>query len=339
MQAVILAAGAGSRLLNLTQSRSKAMLPIAGLPLVERVMTSISACSIEEFILVIRPDDTEIVTHFNRHSRLGAQNAQIQFAVQNQARGTAHALSIAAPFIKGEFIMSACDNLVSNNHLLHIVQSWLENPHIDAILSLMNVNRSQVSKTAIVTMDQLWVTSIIEKPSRENAPSTIASLPLYLFSPRILDYLTQVNRSPRGELEIQDAIRGLISDQGKVLGVMTDNRKTVTTPKDFLDINIHYLQNRLFEQKAQENCMPTVENLRIIPPVLIYQPATIGDGCSLGPNVFIEENTVIGDNSQIDNAVVLRGSHLPKQSSVSHQVIGNSPKVIADRHLPIDICR
>ena len=64
MQAVILAAGRGTRLYPITKTRTKAMCPVAGKPIIERVMDTLIAYGISDFILVISPDDSEIVGYF-----------------------------------------------------------------------------------------------------------------------------------------------------------------------------------------------------------------------------------------------------------------------------------
>ncbi len=73
MQGVILAAGKGSRLHPITVGRSKAMVPILGKPIVERVMEMLAENGIDDFILVVSPGDRDIVRYFNRESKLDAE--------------------------------------------------------------------------------------------------------------------------------------------------------------------------------------------------------------------------------------------------------------------------
>ena len=73
MQAVILAAGRGTRLYPITKTRTKAMCPVAGKPIVERVMDTLVANGISEFILVISPDDSDITEYFTHKSTIDAR--------------------------------------------------------------------------------------------------------------------------------------------------------------------------------------------------------------------------------------------------------------------------
>ncbi len=81
MQAVILAAGKGSRLNPITLNRTKAMVPILGKPIVERVMETLVQNGIRHFIMVISREDGEVGTYFREQSRL---KADIEFVVQTE---------------------------------------------------------------------------------------------------------------------------------------------------------------------------------------------------------------------------------------------------------------
>jgi dTDP-glucose pyrophosphorylase len=210
------------------------MLPILGQPIVERVMETIHANGIKDFILVVSPDDQDIVKYFNEESEL---EVNIAFAVQEERLGMANALQCAAPFIHQDFVLSACDNLASVEHVAELIKRQQKDEAIYATLSLTRIDPSSASKTGIVEMVDGRVTHIVEKPRPEEAPSNIASLPLYVFTPRILDHLPQVPLSPRGEYELQDAVQMLIEADGGVQGVFLENRLTLTGPDDLLVIN------------------------------------------------------------------------------------------------------
>ena len=78
---------------------------------------------------------------------------------------------------------------------------------------------STVMETGIVELDGEWVVRIVEKPTPEEAPSNVSSLPMYCFGQTLLGYLPEIELSPRGEYELQDAIQMLIEREGRVRGV------------------------------------------------------------------------------------------------------------------------
>src|SRR3954470_13501057 len=114
MQGVLLAAGKGKRLQPLTLERSKAMAPVAGKPLSGRVADLLVAQRIDELIVVIGPNDSEVQPYFASQANL---SVPVRFVVQHERIGMAHALGLAAPWLVGDFMMSACDNLVSIEHI------------------------------------------------------------------------------------------------------------------------------------------------------------------------------------------------------------------------------
>ena len=315
MQGVILAAGKGSRLQHITLTRSKAMLPILGRPIVERVMLDMVANGVEDFVLVVSPDDRYITHYFRRESDL---KAEVRFVYQPQRLGMANALACAAPLITDDFLLSACDNLVSAEHVGRMIDAWGWPSKPNALLTLMPVEPDRIGQVGIVEMDGPWIKRIVEKPRPEEAPSNISSLPLYCFSPRLLDYLPEVPRSPRGEYELQDAIQMLIERDGRVGGVTCKRRMTLTNAADLLAINRHYLMRTDRPQLAPQ----TVGlNTRLVTPLHIESGTVIGANCAIGPNVYIERDCRIGDGVTLQNAVVLRESVVQDGAMVTDQVV------------------
>lgn len=316
MQGVILAAGKGSRLHPITVNRSKAMLPILGRPMVERVMETLWHNSVREFILVVSDTDAEVVRYFQTESQM---QADVQFVTQSERKGMANALQQAAPLIHGDFVLSACDNLVSEAHVAELISMHRREPNIQGTLSVMRIPESMLGRTGIVEIKNGWVTRILEKPKPEEAPTNIASLPLYIFKPAILDYLPEVKLSPRGEYELQDAIQMLIERRGHVQCVFVPGRLTVTGPEDLLAINRHYLLNG--HDRPQLAPFTVGNNTHLITPLRIEQGTVIGEGCVIGPRVYIERDCHIGDNVTIKDAVVLRETHIPDGVVVIGEVV------------------
>jgi len=231
----------------------------------------------------------------------------------------ANALACAAPLITDDFILSACDNLVSAEHVGRMIDAWQWPDKPNAVLMLMPVEPERVGQTGIVEMDGPWIKRIVEKPRPEEATSNISSLPLYCFSPRILDYLPEVRPSARGEYELQDAIQMLINRDGRVGGVTCKRRLTLTNAADLLALNRHYLtQGADRPQLAPQTVGP---NTQLVTPLHIEKGTVIGGNWVIGPNVYIERDCRIGDSVIISNAVVLRETVVPDGTTIVDQVV------------------
>jgi dTDP-glucose pyrophosphorylase len=310
VQAVILAAGKGKRLHPITATRTKAMAPILGLPIVERVMEPMVANGIQDFILVTSPDDDEILAHFQDRSRLGVK---VRLVPQPAPLGMGHALLQAAPYIQGDFILSACDNLVEAHQIQALLETWTSRSP-EAILTTLRVGPEEIVRMGIVAVDGDRITRIVEKPTLEDAPSNIGSVPLYVFTHRLLTYLAEIKPSSRGEYELQDAIQNLIDQGGDVRAFALSDRKDLTHPDDLLEINLRFLAQ--IQPNTNVNLGTVAANTRLVSPFHIEAGVKIGANCTIGPNVYIETGATIGDEVRLENAVVLR------HRTISDRVVG-----------------
>lgn len=316
--AIILAAGKGSRLDPLTRHRSKAMMPVLGVPIIERILENLLSNGLRDFIIVAQPNDLKLIRYFRCQSRL---DVQIHLVFQHQPRGTADALRKAAPLLQDDFILSSCDSLIDESNINHLITTWRSNPHLGAALALMPISDPDIEYGGIVEMDGDHISKIIEKPAPRQTRSHISSLPLYCFSPRILEFLQQVPLSPRGEYEIQDAIQMLIENNIPVEGVFVDQRLSLTNPKDLLAINLYYLKKD--SGYAKSSFSRIGRNCQLKPPYHTESGTIIGNDCSIGPSVYIERNCRIGDRVRLQNAVVLEGVSIVNNTAVDGNVIFN----------------
>jgi glucose-1-phosphate thymidylyltransferase len=230
----------------------------------------------------------------------------------------ANALSLAAPHIHGPFLMSACDNLTPPEHVAALLATH-QAEQAGATLSLMPIDPALVQRTGVVDLREKRIYRIVEKPSPAEAPSNIASLPLYVFSPKLLEYLPEVKPSARGEYELQDAIQMLIDRGGYVTGVFTASRLQLTNATDLLALNRHYLTHG--DDTPQLAPQSVGQHTHLITPLRIEEGTTIGPGCTIGPRVYIERNCRIGANVLIKDAVILRDTTIEDGRQIVGEVV------------------
>ncbi len=315
MQAVILAAGKGKRLRPVTLRMSKAMAPILGKPIVERVMDNLLEVGIKEFILVVSEEDDEIINHFSNNPKPGVD---IKFTFQRERLGMANALMTVSDMVRGDFIVSACDNIVPVSHISEILDSHLSQDN-NATLSLMRMDWAKLSRSSSVKLEGDVVKMIIEKPSPQEAPTNIASITLYTFKPHLFNYLPEVKLSPRGEYELQDAIQMMIDNDGGVKGIMTEQRFHLTSAADLININMHYLAKDDHIRDLSQLDMGS--DSKVINPVRIEDGTIIGSNCLIGPYVYIQRDCYIPSNVTIRNAVILKEACLTENSVIEDEVV------------------
>jgi bifunctional UDP-N-acetylglucosamine pyrophosphorylase/glucosamine-1-phosphate N-acetyltransferase len=313
MQAVILAAGLGKRLRPVTERRSKAMVPVVGRPLVERALEPLVEAGFRDVVMVVGPEDEGIRRHFGPCSNLGVS---VQWATQSERLGMAHALGSAAHLIRGKFLLSACDSLVSTAHIRDLVAAARG---ADTVLSLLEVEPEAVGRSAAVEIDGERVRRIVEKPRPGEAPSSTISLPHYVLPAGLLALLANVQRSARGEYELQEAIQARIDEGARVLGVRADFRFQVSTPDDLLSLSRRLL--RADAGRLPQAAPDAGAGTRTIGPVLIEPGAAIGAGCTIGPEVYLESGCVIGDRAVVRDSLVLRGGRVAEAETVVGAVV------------------
>ena len=240
----------------------------------------------------------------------------VKFVVQKERLGMAHALGMAASSLSGRFLVSACDSLINELDVRALLE---KGANADAALSLLDVTREMVSKSAAVEMEGDRIRRIVEKPLPHEAPSLTVSLPHYVFSLRLLDFLSRLEASPRGEYEIQDAIQGLIDEGSKVVGVRAAARLQVSTPEDLL-----LLTRRLLLEGEEPRCFKPLKvgcNSNFFEPLRVESGVEIGDECNVGPEVFLESGCRIGDGAVVRRSIVLRGGRIAAGETVEDRVV------------------
>ncbi len=228
----------------------------------------------------------------------------------------AHALAAAAEFIEGPFVLSACDSLVSGEHVGEVLRAA---DSADAVLSLLDVESGLVARSASVELDGIWVRRIVEKPVPGEATSNTVSLPHYVFPRRLIDHLAGVGRSVRGEYEIQDAIQALINDGGTVVGIRAAERCQVSTPEDLLALTMQLLREEV--EPTHIATERVGEGTDLVAPLRIEAGVVIGDHCEIGPNVYLESGSSVGNGAVVRESVVLRNARVRDGQRVVAEIL------------------
>ncbi len=310
MIGVILAAGRGSRMQGLTESRPKAMLPVVGKPIVARVVEQLQQADIVRIIIVIAADDAHLRPYFQENPPAGVT---LEFVVQPYAGGMAHALMQVAPLIDDAFVVTACDSLYPENFYAELVQAHLENDS-PATLALMKLPPEVIPRASSVEIVGGRVKRIVEKPALADAPSDIGSLALYAFSPVLLNYLQRVKVSARGEMELQDAIQMMIRDAGGLGFVQTPWRWELTIPADLWELNVWWM-------RQTPTMLVVPDGVSAKPPVFVENGATIAAGVQLGGAVYIESGARIGARARLENSIVLRDGIVPPGADIRDRLV------------------
>lgn len=313
--ALVLAAGHGKRMNPLTEVIPKPMLPVAGIPFLERIFVMLRGAGIRRVITVIGYLRDQIFSFFEEKK---PWDMKIQYVVQKEPLGMAHAVKEARTLLDKEqdFLVCAADSLFSSNQVKHLIREH-KRRHASITLCLQKIKLNKPIDTALVRLENDGrVSYIIEKPLFELAPSEIACRPIYVFDNEILDQVEHVKRSSRGEYELQDAIQATIETGKQVYGILINSFITLNDIQDYLSVNW------LFLNKIGHSIRGKLANdARIITPSLVCQGSFIGSGCVVGPYGYIEAGVTLKAGVSVNNTIILSGVIVDKNAKLINSVI------------------
>ncbi|HEU4496825.1 MAG TPA: sugar phosphate nucleotidyltransferase [Flavobacterium sp.] len=319
MKIIVPMAGRGSRLRPHTLTVPKPLIPIAGKPIVHRLVEDIAGVinqEIEEIAFIIHKDfgkqvEAELIAIAEK---LGAKGV---ISYQNEALGTAHAIMCAKESLSGQVVVAYADTLFRADFTL--------DQQADSVVWVKQVE--DPSAFGVVQLnDRNEIVDFVEKP--KNFISDLAIIGIYYFKSgeilrEELQYLLDNNVVKGGEYQLTDAlenmkVKGMRFVPGKVDEWMDCGNKNVT-----VDTNSRMLE---FLHKDGENLVDSdvrQENATIIPPCFIGKDvilvnATVGPNVSLGNGCHVQDAT-------IKNSLVQNHSHI-KNADLDNAMIGSHAK-------------
>lgn len=310
---IVMAASPSRGMESLTRTRPKAMLPILGKPMIAWVMDAYYKADIRQFTVVVGEQEGSVVEWLTTQWH---RDVQLRFAPQGIQRGTASTLYATRSLIDAPFIITSCDNLVPEEHIVRL--AWYFESHSSdvAVLSLL-YSPDEAPETAGVLLDPRGnVMYISEKPIGAHQ-DFMTTLPVYGFTPEILNYLDRVPVMEEiGGRVLATAIQMMIDDKKVVGAVQADWRIRFETPQDLLNANMHFLHQQL-EPCLLSELPPSVQ---VTPPVYVDTGVVVNNGAQIGPNVYLESGTIIGADSTVKDAVVL-GRQIGHNQHIEGQLV------------------
>lgn len=232
MKAVILAAGKGTRMGELTDETPKPMLLVDGRPILEHIITRLRGVGISEFCVITGWKAEVVEDYFGDGADFQAAITYVRQQVQD---GTGKAPDLAKEFLAGEpFLLTYGDILVKPDTYQQMLVRWAEGE----FSGLVTVTGSEdVTKGGLFFFDQEFrLQHLVEKPSKEQLDDLRASgwikegesvwynAGIYCFSSSLFEYTSQLEKSPRGEYELTDALTNMLSDEHSLIGLAIADR-------------------------------------------------------------------------------------------------------------------
>ena len=228
-KAVIPAAGMGTRLLPLTKSQPKEMLPVGRKPVIQYILEEVRSAGIEHILIITTQSKRSIEDFLEVNAVSSSEIYYIRQTIKpGLPYGLAYAISLAKGFADNEpFVVCLGDCIIksgSSDFLLkRMIESHGEHKASATIafeeVPIEEVSKYGIAKPHITGLEEFQLNDIVEKPRKEDAPSNLAVAARYVFEPEIFSYIKQTQPGLGGELQITDSIRLLLKDNHPVWGV------------------------------------------------------------------------------------------------------------------------
>ncbi|WP_298705674.1 UTP--glucose-1-phosphate uridylyltransferase GalU [uncultured Veillonella sp.] len=283
-KAVIPAAGFGTRFLPATKAQPKEMLPIVDTPAIQCIVEEALASGIEEILIITGRNKRAIEDHFDTSVELeqllqqqGKQqqlnmvrslaDIRVHFIRQKAPRGLGDAVLCAKAFIGEEpFAVLLGDDVVYNPEypcLKQLIDCY--NERGGTVLGAQYVPHEKVSSYGIVAGKQISenlyeVEGLVEKPSRDLAPSNLAVLGRYILEPEIFELLEHTPQGAGNEIQLTDALARL---SGKVYALNYEGKRyDIGDRLGYLQATVEYgLRSPLFGDEFKHYLLQLVDNL------------------------------------------------------------------------------
>ncbi|MDR1776266.1 MAG: UTP--glucose-1-phosphate uridylyltransferase GalU [Desulfovibrio sp.] len=261
---IIPVAGWGTRSLPATKNIPKEMLPVYNKPVIQYVVEEAQKAKIEDVIFVTNRDKNVIEDHFDYNLQLEsvleragkldklaevravAEMVNIMSVRQKKQLGLGHAVLCAREMVKGEpFAVMVGDDLMFGG--VPAIGQLIEVAMAEKmpVIGVMEVPFEKVSRYGIIDGQEISpgifrVSSMVEKPKREHAPSRFAIVGRYVLTPDIFDYLDKVTPGHGGEIQLTDAMQAMAQNRGMLAVRMSGMRFDAGDWAEFLTANIYF---------------------------------------------------------------------------------------------------
>jgi len=330
MKGVLLHGGLGTRLRPLTHTGPKQLIRIAGKPVSQWALEDLRDAGVREVAVVLGSLAPErVVEYYGDGSWLGLR---LTYVYQGYPYGIAHAVYTVRDFVGDEpFVVYLGDNVILEG--ISRFAKEFESSDADAMVLLVEVDDPR--RFGVARFDGSGrLIGFVEKP--KEPPSKFALAGVYFFRPpHVFEVIERLRPSWRGELEITDALQGLINAGFKVESdVIRGWWKDTGTPEDILEANRLLLDYRYKEASVKgEVTESKVEGRVIVEEGAVVRKSVERGPCFIGAGSVVEESyvgpyTSVGRNCrlvgvEVENSVLMDGVVLERLSArVMDSILG-----------------
>jgi len=323
MQAMVLAAGVGSRLDPLTAQLPKPMVPVANRPVMEHILKLLKKHGLTDILCNLHYLPASLVEHFGSGEGLGVR---IRYHHKHELSGDGGGGRTLRPYLAAETFLVVMGDLLTDADLSNIVQ---EHKAKGALATIAIKPVEDVSQFGVVkTNAEGFIKGFQEKPAPDEAVSNLASCGIYVLEPEIFDYIPASGPFGFG----RQLFPQLVLEGRAVLGVVIDSYwSDVGTIRQYRLSNFDALAGRLkLDLPGRRTGIgwlgagaSVASDCRVDGLVLLGRNSHLLEGVRIEGSVVIGDNCVVNAGAQVCDSVIWDGAIIGPSARVKDSVIGS----------------
>ncbi len=313
MQAIILAAGNGTRFAPLSLTKPKPLFSIFGISILEHNLNELVGIA-DEVFLIVGYEQEQIKKVIGDNYK----NIKINYIEQKEQNGTGAATKITFDYLDDKFLLLNGDDYYFQEDIKKV---------IDSFPCVLVKEHDSPSSFGVISIERDKVKGLEEKP--KNPSTNLVNTGLYYLPKTILEY--EIKKSGRGEYEFTDYLKKFI-EENDLNFLKAEKWFPASYPWDALDAMSAIfkslektIKGRVEEQATLKNEVIVGEGTIIKNGAYIEGPIYIGKNCIIGPNCYLRECSSIGDNCHIGQSVEIKNSIIGNNVNIAHlSYVGDS---------------
>ncbi len=322
---IILSGGWGTRLRPLTCTIPKTLIPVVNKPVIERQMLLLKEAGISEVVLAVSVMADALKSYFKDGAWLGLK---IHYTEEKKPMGTAGAIKLAEPFLKGDNFFMLNGDVILNFDFKKMLQQHELFGGIGTIASKLVEDPSRYG-VLIINDSTNQIEQFQEKekyaPPEGAKPEMPINAGVYILEPEVLSYI-----EPKKKISMERDIFPTLARDGRLYHhPITGIWKDIGKPTELLEGNI-LLMNEILSNQKGENANLIDDSLNVEGKVTIFPPCAIGEqvvirkNCSIGPNVIIGDNVYIDSGTNIKQSLIYNESYISRNVTIENSIISNN---------------
>lgn len=324
MRAVIPAAGVGKRLRPHTYTLPKALLSVAGKPIIGHILDGLVSLGVQEVVLVVGYRGDKLVDYVNEHYRF----KRVQYVEQEEREGLGHAVFLAKPFVGTEPLLIIYGDTIFEGRL----DAGIDDS-VDGCIGVKGV--VEPKRFGIVEVEGDRIVRLVEKPKAPRSNLAIVGVN-YIKNSKLLFLslaeLMEKDIRTKGEYQLTDAFQLMVDKGAWLRGFTIEGWFDCGKPESLLVANRHLLNSR---SRAYR-----IEGSVVIPPVFVSDMAKI-ESSILGPYLSVADravvtrsivrNSIIGEGARVESCLLdgsLVGDNALVKGSYNRLNVGDSSEVV-----------